>query len=196
MSDRTLDSYVKKAGVHIMDMQGLVMAIVDECPKHKAPGRIVLQKLIYFCNIALDLKARFCAHYYGPYCDEVLEAQLGLCSLGFLSETRFRSESGGWAYEYRLTDDGREMLRGLDDSDARISDVRKIVSRITALPGWTRPQTISCAAKVAYVLRRMDTPMTEAAIMGQAKSFGWTLMPDTITEVGSFLSGLGMVRTQ
>ena len=171
------------------------MAVVDQCPGHKAPGRTVLQKLVYFCSVRLNLKVSYYAHYFGPYSEDVATAEQSLCALGFLSETRYRTDNGAWAYEYQPTNDGRVILKGLA-KNADVEQVRSFISEITAIPGWDHSRTISCAAKVFFITRRMGTTMTESAISAQAKSFGWTLEPNTIDEVVSFLSRLGMVKTE
>ena len=177
-----------------MDARDLVLAVIAGCPGEKVPGRTVLQKIIYFCTVRLNLDISYFPHYFGPYSEEVAQATRSLCSLGFLSESKHLMSTGTWGYEYHLTPEGKEALS--DVRSAKVRQVQALTSKITTLPGWDHSQTISCTAKVYLILHKNRKPMTKDAIAREADNLGWHLDAQTIGRVVSFLEALGFVTTK
>ncbi|MGE5578460.1 MAG: hypothetical protein ACM3WU_00320 [Bacillota bacterium] len=178
----------------MMDTRDLVLAIVGSCPDHKVPGRTILQKIVYFCSVILKLEVDYFPHYYGPYSEEVSQAVKSLSALGFISESKHMTNTGLWGYDYQLTKDGTELFSSLS-TNPTLKRVADVVSKILSLEGWNHTQTISCAAKVNFILHRNNQPMTREAISKEAEGLGWKLDAGTISSVVSFLESLNLVTT-
>jgi uncharacterized protein YwgA len=77
-------------------------------------GKTLLQKRVYFLSVVLDMGLGYDAHYYGPYSEDISNANSELKSLGYVSESssRFGVDQKGFEmarYDYKLTDDGERL---------------------------------------------------------------------------------------
>lgn len=160
-----------------------------------AIGRTAAQKLAYFSAATLNLDLGHGPHYYGPYSRPV-EAALGNSAFaGDLTETILPFSSGrGAAYEYRLTDQGRQVVAALRvDHPNEAGRIDALVSQLGQLiPGYHQHQ-LSIAAKVDLIVARQDKPISTAEVPALAKGLGWDVSDEDVTAAAATLEELGRV---
>jgi len=163
-------------------------------------GRTLLQKRAFFASVlsGVDPGLRFDAHYYGPYSSTVDNTLGRLRALGFVSEDNlgFGVAPSGFEmrrYDYRLTDDGKQIVRVLE-SQPEFQAVKSACQRILSA-GDPDYFTLSIAAKAFFILRKRDGKgMSRNEIIGEAKKFDWNITPDSLEKAVSFLEQVSLVR--
>ena len=178
-----------------MDSRDLVMAAVAASPGGTISGRTILQKVGYFCSVLLRADYGFDAHFYGPYSSEIADSLSTLVGLGFFEENTGSINQCMQRYTYSLTKDGAIVNDDLRERDAEYKETCSIVKRITEIPGWNNTQTISCAAKVYFILAKHNKPMTFHAIRTEASNLHWELTEEAINNVVGFLRELDLLET-
>lgn len=165
------------------------------------PGKTTLQKRIYFLAVMLDQvqELRYRAHYYGPYSDDVAEANSELKSLGYLRES---SRSWGGSvngfervrYDYELTEDGNRLAQRKQREHSPMWE--KIVEAAHTLEPATQLdyRELSIAAKAYFLLYRSGGRATSAAIQEKANKFGWNIEAGQLDRAVEFLETTGLVE--
>lgn len=182
-----------------MKISDFVLYLVHASGEH-IQGRTLLQKRSFFVGELCDLDLGFDAHYYGPYSAELDNAVGELKSLGFIDEANigFGVARGGFEmkrYDYRLTDDGREIVELLRRSHPerykRISEsVQKIVN--AGDPGYLE---LSIAAKAYFILRKKGKPMSRPELVREAQKFDWIIDTESLNRAVTFLEKLELAKS-
>lgn len=153
--------------------------------------RTSLQKILYFASQKGILEDSYGRGYYGPFSPDVANSAESLVSVNFLRETvEFFPESIG--YKYSLTQDGRKVTPQLKEQTPT-----KMVEELGKIIELCRNRTassLSIAAKVHYVLKRMNVPMTAEEIASQAKELRWNISPDKVVEASKLLKELELIK--
>jgi len=153
--------------------------------------RTQLQKILYFASQRGILEDSFGRGYYGPFSSDVANSAESLVSANFLNETiEVFPENIG--YNYSLTQDGKEVIPQLKEQIPMkaVEELREIVE----LCRNRTATSLSIAAKVHYVLKGMNVPMTAGQIANQAEKLKWNISPDEVVEASKLLKELKLVE--
>ncbi len=163
-------------------------------------GRTLLQKRAFFVCELCHIDLGFDAHYYGPYSADLDNGVSELKSLGFIDEANigFGVARGGFEmkrYDYRLTDDGREVVEFLRQSHhadyERISTgVRRVVD--AGDPNYVE---LSIAAKAYFILTKRRKPMSRSELVREAQKFDWIIDSASLDRAVTFLEQLGLTKS-
>jgi uncharacterized protein YwgA len=153
--------------------------------------RTKLQKILYFASQKEIFKDSFGRGYYGPFSSEVANHMESLVSANFLRET-LDLFPGGRGYIYPLSRDGEKIIPELKGQTSQ-----KLVKKLSKIIELCRDQTvssISIAAKVHYILKRMDVPMTAKEIAKHAEKMDWNISPDKVVKSARLLKELKLIK--
>lgn len=188
----------------MLDSEDVVLGII-EAAGGTVKGRTYLQKVAYFVGEILKQRLGFRPHYYGPYSPVVTAERERQVALGRLSEEVTHLGGSGAApgdfermlYAYALTGPGRQYLKaikgGREDAFAKLAEVVKAIRETRPEPDYRQ---LSLAAKLHYILKEADGPVTLEAANKRACELGWPDMgrmgdPDAAIEVLKRLKLLG-----
>lgn len=153
--------------------------------------RTKLQKILYFASQKGIFKDSFGRGYYGPFSSEVANHLESLASVNFLKET-LDLFPGGRGYIYSLSRDGEKIVPKLKGQTPK-----RLVNEFSKIVELCRAQTvsyISMAAKVHYILRRTDAPMTAKEIARHAEKMDWNISPNEVVKSTRLLKELKLVK--
>lgn len=153
--------------------------------------RTKIQKIIYFASQLGLTKDTFAPHYYGPYSKEVAETLESLVSLGFIKEDVMLFQEGV-GYMYSLTSDGKSVVNKIMERTS--TSEREKLNEIIDICRDVHPLLLSLAAKVHFVLKQKEIPMTIEQICEYAKELNWQISSDRIDAAGLLLEKLGFVK--
>lgn len=135
-------------------------------------GRTAMQKLVYLEAQKIPSKIAFNAHYYGPFSHSVHEGLARLCAFGYVREDA--PNAGGFAYEYRLTRDGRSLADDLSkecDYYGKIRDLVKIAANHCDL----RQNALARAGKTHFLRKQIKGNPGISQIAARGKRLGWAM---------------------
>jgi len=162
----------------------------------KITGRTAIQKLLYLASQKGIVKDTYSPHYYGPYSAEASNSLLELCSLDFVDEEIEHSTivTREWRrFSYSLTERGKAYLNFIKEELGQDQDrMSQLVTKANDLTGLD-VQSLSCAAKVHYLVKKKPSVTTEA-IRKPALKFGWNLAQDQIEQATNLLVDLQLVK--
>ncbi len=190
----------EEMSVEGMKVRDIVLMVIARSEDRHEFGRTSLQKVVYFIGRALGRDLGHRAHYYGPFASTLEQETETLVLSGFVDEKvyplGFANAAGFEAkqYRYSLTDSGRERVKLLEDrypTDAKIID--DVVSTLIAHTGKLDQRVLSPAAKVDFIARQQDKPVSTQDIQSAAEDLGWTLTDAQVTSVVDLLEKLGLV---
>ena len=95
-------------------------------------------------------------------------------------------------YDYKLTDDGKEIAKSLE-RDPEFDEIRAACEKIV---GAGNPDyfTLSIAAKAFFILRKRGGGMSRDELIREAKKFEWDITPRSLENAISFLEQVSLVR--
>lgn len=153
--------------------------------------RTQLQKIMYFTSQKGILDDSFGRGYYGPFSSDIANSMESLVSANFLNET-IEFFPTGIGYNYCLTKDGKKVIPQLKK---RIPvEVVEELARITEICRNRTASSLSIAAKVHYVLKKMNVAMTAEQIASQSEKLKWDISPDEVLEASKLLEELELVE--
>jgi uncharacterized protein YwgA len=165
-------------------------------------GKTKLQKTAYFLGLMTghldDLGYR--AHYYGPYSDDVADGVNRLRSVGFVEQNaagRGAIDRSGFEvcrYDFRLTDDGRQIAEAKADADPKFWKKLQAAVDVLNKAGDLDYVRLSIAAKTYFMLEKKKGPATDAELITVAQGFGWKVTKAQIKEAAQYLSKLDLVK--
>jgi uncharacterized protein YwgA len=178
----------------------LILVLIDAAGGH-LKGKTLLQKRAFFLCQGFECDKDYHAHYYGPY-SPVIDSTLGqLKAVGFIEE---RSQGFGrldrvgfeWRrYEFALTHDGRQVLAAYEEqAPDLINRIRGYLGRMERAGDNGDYVTLSIAAKVFYILRTQQMPMTYSEILSTSKKLGWDISAEQIDRASKFLGQMQLVE--
>ncbi len=163
-------------------------------------GRTLLQKRAYFVAqlSGVHVELGYDAHFYGPYSAVVDNSVARLKSLGFIAEENWgfgTTTPSGFEmkrYDYRLTEDGKKILRSLQ----RAEDYRRIERACIAIREAGDPNyfVLSIAAKADFILGRRGKAMSRDEIIREAEKFDWDIQGEALNNAVNFLERLKLVE--
>jgi hypothetical protein len=158
-------------------------------------GRTAVQKLSYFSGEATGQDLGHRAHYYGPYSRAVEAALTNSAFSGDLEET-MRSFASGRAFNYKLTEQGAEVVAELREEHAEAArEIDTTVQRLGELvPGYYQ-YPLSLAAKVDLILGQQGGTIEASAIPVMARNLGWEVSDEEVERAVEILVGLDRVTT-
>lgn len=153
--------------------------------------RTQLQKIMYFASQKGILDDSFGRGYYGPFSSDVANSMESLVSANFLNET-IEFFPTGIGHNYHLTKDGNEVIPQLKKQTH--VEVAEELARIVEICRNRTASSLSVAAKVHYVLKKMNVAMTAKQIASQAEELKWNISPNEVLEASRLLEELGLVE--
>jgi len=163
-------------------------------------GRTLLQKRSFFVGELCHIDMGFDAHYYGPYSAEIDNSVSELRSLGFIDEANigFGVARGGFEmkrYDYRLTNDGREVVDFLRGSHSE--DYNRISAGVQRIANAGDPDymELSIAAKAYFILKKRRKPMSRAELAREAQKFDWVIDAASLDRAVTFLEQMGLTKS-
>ncbi len=186
-----------------METNDFILSVIDAWDGI-ITGRTLLQKRCYFvallCGNEEDLGFR--AHYYGPYSSLVDGALSQLVAAGFVDESRVgfgAADSSGFEirrHDYKLTEDGKEMVQLLQDGDDdELSRVYDSVNRLKKA-GNLNYVELSIAAKAYFIIRHRKGSATRDEIRREAEGFGWNIEAVALERAIGFLEEISLVKSR
>lgn len=148
-------------------------------------GRTAMQKLVYLEAQKIPNKIAFSAHYYGPFSHSVHEGLARLCVFGYVREDA--PNAGGFAYEYRMTRDGRSLADDLSRENDYYGKIKGTV-QIAADHCDLRQFALACAAKTHFLRKQVKGNPRINQIVARGKKFGWAM------EAKDVKDGLALLR--
>ncbi len=143
-------------------------------------GKTKMQKEMYFLAEVLQMDLAYRPHFYGPYSDEVGGGMDQLEGIGFVDMRREylgREDQRGFEVhrcDFKLNKHGEEMASWLEHKYPEESQkIGEFIKKLSAVPGGANYMNISLAAKVHYILKRSNQPLTREEIREIAKELGW-----------------------
>ena len=169
------------------------IAILLGCSRAGEGGllRTQLQKIMYFASQKDILEDSFGRGYYGPFSSDVANFMESLVSANFLNET-IEFFAGGIGYNYSLTKDGKEVIPQLKKQISM--EVVEELAEIIEICRNRTASSLSIAAKVHYVLKKMNVPMTTKQVASHAEKLKWGISPDKVLEASKLLKELELVE--
>lgn len=153
--------------------------------------RTKLQKILYFASQKGILDDSFGRGYYGPFSPSIANSAESLVSTNFLKEAiEFFPEGRG--YNYSLSDDGKKIIPVLEKQIP--SEMTEELARIIEVCRNRTTSSLSIAAKVHYILKRMGVPMTAEQIANQAEKMRWNISPEEVLEASRLLKELKFIE--
>jgi uncharacterized protein YwgA len=178
----------------------LILVLIDAAGGHLR-GKTLLQKRAFFLCQGFECDEDYHAHYYGPYSARIDNTLGQLKAVGFVEE---RSQGFGlldrvgfeWRrYEFALTQDGRQVLSAYEkQAPDLVNRMRKYLQQMEQAGDNGDYVTLSIAAKVFYILRTQQKPMTDSEILSTAKQFGWDISAEQIDRASKFLERMQLVE--
>jgi uncharacterized protein YwgA len=169
------------------------LAILLACFLAGADGllRTSMQKILYFASQKGILEDSFGRGYYGPFSADIANSAESLVSTNFLNETvEFFLKSIG--YRYSLTSDGNKIIPELQKQIPTNS--AEELGKIVDLCRNRTATSLSIAAKVHYIIKRMNIPMTAEQIASQAEKLKWSISPEEVVEASKLLEELELIK--
>jgi len=160
-------------------------------------GKTVLQKRIYFLNVMVNGRISFKAHYYGPYSQEVTNANSELIDLGYVQ--RSISSIGAISsqgfeiarHDFQLTNDGKSITaRKKADYSAEWDKINTAAKKILNA-GDVDYMILSAAAK-AHFINGGGKKLNKKQIQKLAKNFGWTVSEKDLEKAEDFLKKIDL----
>jgi len=176
------------------DMRDLLLVLLSAAPEGKVPGRTLLQKAVYFSLARLSSEVPFDAHYFGPYSVEVADSISSLVSLGFVEESQTLVYPGTLRYEYKLSEEGKEILELIEVPQDVRATVEDTVRKIVCNDLWGSSLAVSTAAKTHFILHKAGEKMDMESIAEYARGLGWKITPKQIESIVKLLLDLNVVR--
>jgi len=157
-------------------------------------GRTAIQKIVYFVSVKSSLDLGYRRHFYGPY-SSVVASHLGnLVSMGYVAERQRLTTQNRTIYSYSLTRDGQKLLRSIGKGQEKdYPAIRDVVGKCRRI-ARNNINTLSCAAKVYFLLSQRMKKATYQEVMRMARRSGWELCPEEIDSGAKLLSTLGLVQ--
>lgn len=153
--------------------------------------RTKLQKGLYFASQKGILEDSFGRGYYGPFSPDIANSAESLVSANFLKEC-IEFFPDGKGYNYSLSSDGEKVIPVLKKQmpDEMIEELDRIIK---VCKNHTT-SSISIAAKVHYILKRIEVPMTADQIAKQAEKMRWSISSDEVLEASRLLKALELIE--
>jgi len=175
----------------MMGCEDAILSIVGSLHNKENIGRTVIQKIMYFAKIKGVVDAEYIPHYYGPYSPDVFNSTKSLVSLNFLKEnieTTLGHPYNYVKYTYTPTKDGGSIIDEFIKEDKKndykqIKEIAEICEKQTNLD----IDTLSCAAKIYYILHKNGKSMTRKRIQSEAKKLNWELNDNQIADAVNLL---------
>ena len=161
-------------------------------------GKTLLQKRVYFLSVVLDVGLGYDAHYYGPYSEDISNANSELKSLGYVSESssRFGVDQKGFEmarYDYKLTDDGERLAERRAEQFQSLWQRIDSAAKVLKEAGNLDYMELSIAAKAYFVLIRLKGKATLEDIAGMLPKFGWSVTDEDLAKATAFLAKANLV---
>jgi uncharacterized protein YwgA len=178
-----------------MEILELLLAILSICPEG-IDGRTAIQKLGYLASVKMKMDAGYEADLYGPFSPVVASNLETLAELDFIIERARRTTRNRTMYNYYLTGDGEEFAKKAQKKYPKeyaiISNIVKKCNRIV----HCNFRALSWAAKVHFILKKNERPMSYTEAINASKPFGWELQPDEVEAGVRLLTALGLIQTR
>ena len=184
----------------MLRIKDIVLVLIKEAGG-KIQGRTLLQKYLYFLeNMLLDVHFGFRPHYYGPYSPYIDNAIGELIGLRFIEEHRMSygiNEEGFEVkrYDYEITEDGENIIKYIQDKNE--TDYNKIKESFRRILEFSKDYLVlSIAAKIHYILKEYNRPMTEEEILKEGEKLNWNISQKQkqLKEAVEFLKRLNLVE--
>jgi uncharacterized protein YwgA len=162
-------------------------------------GRTALQKVIFFAKELQLTEAAYNAHYYGPYSREVASTLLSLVAAGWVEESGESWPDGSMfgerrRYAYRLTAAGRSALQQLVTADNAESEQLRKVVRLCKEKTYLDFEMLSWAAKIRFMVAKLNKPLNPEQIEEQARAWGWQVNQEDVPKVADLLDSLQLAK--
>jgi len=166
----------------------------------KIRGKTNVQKRVYFLGVGVSMESKlgYRAHYYGPYSDEVAEANSELRSMGYLSErsTSWGSDNRGFEisrYDYALTEDGRRLFERKKRENPQLWEKLRDFAEVMNGAGELNYFELSIAAKAYFIAKNAKKKISLEYIKEEASNLGWDVSPGEIGKACEFLEKVKLV---
>ena len=157
-------------------------------------GRTAIQKIVYFTSVKTGIDLGYMRHFYGPYSPIVANLLANLVSMGYVAERTKLTAQNRTIYSYSLTSDGEKLLNSiLKDHERYYAAIRDVVHKCRRIAG-NNINTLSCAAKVYFLISRRRAKASYRDVMRMAQKSGWQLCSEEIDSGARLLGALGLVR--
>jgi len=153
--------------------------------------RTQLQKILYFASQKGIIRDSYGRGYYGPFSSDVANSAESLVSANFLNEA-IEFFPQGIGYKYSLINNLREVIPKLKEQTP--NRVVEELSKVVELCQGRTTLSLSIAAKVHYVLKKMNAPMSAEEITAQAEKLKWNISPDEVLDASTLLKELGLIK--
>jgi len=155
-------------------------------------GRTAIQKIAYFDSVRLSLDFKYKPHFYGPYSPVLDESLMDLIASDYVDEMARTTILGRTLYSYRLTEDGHELVKQLENKYRKpLSAIRSVAAKCSKF--GNNINVLSCAAKVHYLLSRKGSMMSSEEAIEMGRKFNWELSEEEIDSGVELLSSLRLV---
>ncbi|MDD9813747.1 MAG: hypothetical protein OXU37_05725 [Thaumarchaeota archaeon] len=155
-------------------------------------GRTVLQKLVYFVSLKINVDIGHYAHYYGPFSEDVSMEIARLWGHGLVQENAPTRTKPG--YTYTLTKGGELLGERVAGENER--EYAEIVSVVRECRGFCelRHKQLAFASKIHYLRARMDTK--DPDLISTGRKIGWVMGEDDVSSGFRLLHRLGAGKAQ
>jgi uncharacterized protein YwgA len=200
MSQSRLKDLHQRQGVTTVKPKDVVLLIID-AHGGTLSGRTLLQKVTFFVDDALDLDVGFRAHYFGPFSPRIDAAIGELKNLEFIRETSTGfgiPDSSGFGemrrYDYALTPDGNTVIEHIKLQEPAGS--RRVLDEVQRIREAGNPDynDLSLAAKIYYILKGHEKPLSLTELRKEAQQVGWNLRQESVEKALDVLKKLDKVR--
>lgn len=152
-------------------------------------GRTAMQKLVYFETQKIPSKIDFGAHYYGPFSYGVHEGLARLCAFGYVREDAPNAD--GFAYEYRLTRDGRSLADDLSRENGYYGKIKDTV-QVAANHCELRQNALARAAKTHFLRKQTRGNPRIRQIVARGRKLGWAMDANDVNDGMTLLRALNL----
>ena len=154
----------------------LVLMTIALCAEKPEFGRTSLQKLVYFISQYSESNFGYKAHFYGPFSEGVEEDVEALVLAGLVDEAVRKFGINGRHYEYRITNEGRERVSGLEGAyPSDCNRIGEMVKKIEESVGSLNQSVLSTAAKTHYIAANEGKAIRIADVPNIGRQFGWEM---------------------
>lgn len=180
----------------LLTCENAILVAIDAA---EGVGRTALQKIVFFAKELGLTVAAYDPHYYGPYSREVASTLLSLVAAGWVEEAAESWPDGSIfgerrRYAYRLTAAGKAALEKLVPKDCHEAEhIRRIV-RLCREKTRLDLEMLSWAAKIRFLLAKLNKALSPEEIEQQARAWGWNVKKEDVPKVAGLLDSLDLAR--
>jgi uncharacterized protein YwgA len=176
-----------------LEVSEFIIALLSSKPEG-LNGRTTVQKLGYFASVILGKDMGYGPDFYGPYSSTVAANLQNLVENDFVTEKRRMTARCRTMYSYLLNDDAAALAELIiKENPTEYRQIQKVVQECDEIVHCNY-NVLSWAAKVHFVLKRSQKPMSYKEAIAAGKSFGWKLGEREIDSAVKLLQAMALIK--